>query len=74
MDFLLWIISWFEFPIFGILFFIGVPVSIIFMIVIFRNLYRESEKEKNDYEEFKSLKKYRTQFYDSVNRRRKNNE
>ena len=48
MDFILWIISWFEFPMFGILFFIGVPVSIIFMIVIFRNIYRESEKEKND--------------------------
>ena len=46
MDFLLWILSWFEFPIAGILFFIGVPVSIIFMIVTFRNLYRESEKEK----------------------------
>ena len=29
MDFLLWIISWFEFPIFGILFFIGVPKSIL---------------------------------------------
>ena len=27
------------------------------MIVTFRNVYRESEKEKNDYEEFKSLKK-----------------
>ena len=29
MDFLLWIISWFEFPIFGILFFISVPESIL---------------------------------------------
>ncbi|MFC1238754.1 hypothetical protein ACFGOO_04900 [Treponema vincentii] len=74
MDFILWILSWFESPIFVILFLISIPASIIFMIVTFRNIYRKSEKEKNDYEEFKSLKKYREQFYDSVNRRRKNNE
>ena len=74
MDFILWILLWFESPIAGILFFIGTPLCVLFIIYSFRNVYRESEKEKNDYEEFKSLKKYREQFYDSVNRRRKNNE
>ncbi len=29
MDFILWILSWFESPIFVILFFIGVPESIL---------------------------------------------
>lgn len=72
MDFLLWIISWFEFPIFALVFFIGVPASIIFIIVMFSHVYRQEKKD--DYEEFKSVKNYREQFKDSVNRRRKNNE
>lgn len=29
MDFILWILSWFESPIFALLFFIGVPKSIL---------------------------------------------
>ena len=46
MDFLLWIISWFEFPIAGILFFIGTPLCVLFIIYSFRNVYREIEDEK----------------------------
>ena len=59
MDLFLWFLSWFEFPIFGILFFIGIPVSILFFIFSFRKVNREIEEEKKDYEEFKRWKERR---------------
>jgi len=59
MDFLLWIISWFEFPIFGILFFIGIPVCIVFAIMYFTNTNQKIKDEKKEYEEFKAWKKNR---------------
>ena len=43
MDFILWILSWFESPIFVILFLISIPASRIFMIVTFRNIYRKTK-------------------------------
>ena len=71
MDLFLWFLSWFEFPIFGILFFIGTPLCVLFIIYSFRKVNREIEEEKAGYEEFKAWKKNREQFYDSVNGRRK---
>ena len=59
MDLFLWFLSWFEFPIFGILFFIGTPLCVLFIIYSFRKVNREIEEEKKDYEEFKRWKERR---------------